>query len=213
MKVLILNTLSDEGRNLPGQRPNIDWDDLEAHPVTFTTDSEVGSKDILILNIYKERNFLVIGYIWIHFTDPLTYHLWHCQTTRETAMKQFPVDVPADSSKSWTISRTFNNLTISRNDTVVLDITFDDSCSKLNRSQHIAKIDSRLVPNEDGRIPSCDSLPDVAHLQIVSDRLPVYHGTKVSVQCEEGYTLQGDEELTCEGGDFTGTSACQSLGK
>ena len=69
--------------------------------------------------------------------------------------------------------------------------------------------DDDTASDEYRKLPTCDSLPDIAH-EIISDTLPVNQGTEVTVKCNAGFTLEGDDVIICnQGSEFTGSSSCQ----
>ena len=76
--------------------------------------------------------------------------------------------------------------------------------------QSIGKVTRHLVSDE------CANLPkSLQNLEITSHTLPVIYSTEVKVRCNHGYTLQGDDTLTCVRGEkfnFSNIPTCQ-IGK
>ena len=64
------------------------------------------------------------------------------------------------------------------------------------------------------RMPTCDSLPSIDNLELETGQLPVNQGTKITVKCTDGYSLEGDRVITCQQGNvFTGNPSCLEIGR
>jgi hypothetical protein len=188
--------------------------DLEAHPLQIKTDSKTGSGDFLTLILYNNdthdvTNYNDLGYFAIVFKDPFTYRIKHC-TTEQTL-----TTVPQKQNKIWTITKTSNTLIIECNGVKVIDLHFQNAdqtgyCVK-KWSQDVAKIafwnggdgDDDKASDKYRMAPkTCTSLPDIANLEIESSKLPVEQGTEITVKCNEGFRLEGNNILTCNHGNF-----------
>ena len=190
----------------------IDYD-LEAYPLQIKTDSLTGSGDMVDLIVYtKDAGSLNDwrGYIYIKFSDPISYRAYCTNWQHLTT-------APNEKEKIWTLTKTSTNLIIDCNGVKVIDLNFQIAGCATTWSKDVAKIafwgsgpTMDTASDKYRRASSCDSLPDVAHLEIISGTLPVYQGTEVTVKCNVGFTLEGDDVITCnQGSEFTGRSSCQ----
>ncbi|KAL5249499.1 hypothetical protein ACHWQZ_G018378 [Mnemiopsis leidyi] len=204
--------------------------DLEGRPLQIKTDSETGSKDYLSLVLHKADatkvdDYVEVGYIEIQFSTPLKYYVHHCYETKIWyELVAFPTTPPAEQNKIWTFTKSFTDLAIDCNGVRVLDLNFEEhsraECAT-KWSQDVAKIVFYSKSGEDNNdnasdmyrmIPTCHTLPEIAHLELLSGQLPVNQGTKVAVKCREGYSLEGDNLITCQQENvFTGNPSCHEI--
>ena len=176
--------------------------------------------DATDVNDYKE-----LGYIEIHFSSPQKYYVHFCYETLWQKVK-FPTPPPAEQNKIWTITKTFTDLAIDCNGVRVLDLNFKEysrsECAQ-KWSQDVAKIvffnDGKPADVDDNAsdmyrgMPTCDSLPSIANLELETGQLPVNQGTMINVKCTDGYILEGDNIITCQQGNvFTGNPSCLKIG-
>ena len=194
----------------------IDYD-LESYPLQIKTDSETGSGDMVDLCVYTKNAGSVndygdLGYIYIKFSNPISYTAYPCTNV------QHLTTAPNEKEKIWTLTKTSTNLMIDCNGVKVIDFNFRTAGCATTWSQDVAKIVfwsnggtfDDTASDEYRRASSCDSLPDVPHLEIISGTLPVNKGTEVTVKCNAGFTLEGDDVITCnQGSEFIGSSSCQ----
>ena len=171
-------------------------------------------------------DYVELGYIEIHFSSPLKYYVHFCYE-KKWEKAEFPTPPSADQNKIWTITKTFTDLAIDCNGVRVLDFNFEEyshsGCAE-KWSQDVAKIvffdDGDPADVDDNasdmyrRMPTCDSLPNTANLELeTGSQLPVNQGTKITVKCTDGYSLEGDRVITCQHGNvFTGNPSCLRIG-
>jgi hypothetical protein len=163
----------------------------------------------------KIENYSDLGYLYIKFSDPASYWVKHCQDWQDITT------LPSEQDKIWTITKTSANLIIDCNGVKVITINFKAAnfeCAP-KWSQDVAKIafwqggsSTDTASDEYRSAPkTCTSLPDIANLEIESGKLPVEQGTEITVKCNEGYKLQGNNVITCNHGTFfTGILSCSS---
>ena len=196
----------------------IDYD-LESYSLQIKTDSETGSGEMVDLCVYTKdagsvNDWRGIGYIYIKFSNPISYTAYPCTNG------QHLTTAPNEKQKIWTLTKTSTNLMIDCNGVKVFDLNFQSASCATAWSQDVAKIvfwsrgGLSLTDDtaSDGyrRASFCDSLPGVAHLEMISGTLPVYKGTEITVKCNVGFTLEGDDVITCnQGSEFIGSSSCQ----
>ena len=97
--------------------------DLEAHPLQIKTDSTVGSWDKVIAYLYT-ANDVMFGNIRLVFGATPTYRIGYCTSGSYTT---FPVEVPAEQNKIWTITKTVTAIKIECNDVEVLDYEYSEA--------------------------------------------------------------------------------------
>ena len=182
--------------------------DLEANPIQIKTDSVIGSGDYLTVVAYTADNndiddYIDLGFLNIIFSNPISYIVRYCSYS-----KQSLTTPPVGQDKVWTIAKTSTNLIIICNEVKVLDIEFESSSPECAQkwSKYAAKIafwdgghsdDDTASDGYRTAATTCDALPDLANLEMKSGVLPVNLGTEVTVKCSEGFTLEGDEIITC----------------
>ena len=123
---------------------NIVHYDLESYPIQIKTDSKIGSRDYIQLNVYSKINY--IGFINIQFHDPMTYQVMFC-----SGIKQFLTPPPEESEKIWTITKNSTNLKISCNKINVLNLNFsgnygNSSMCESNWSQEVSSHKDTFLP-------------------------------------------------------------------
>jgi len=96
--------------------------DLETTPLQIKTDSAVGSEEEISVRSYTADNEYS-GAIWLKFTDPPEYFIKRCFEISAS----FSVDLPAEQTKIWTITKTAITVKISCNEVEVLTYIFSDS--------------------------------------------------------------------------------------
>ena len=196
--------------------------DLESRPLQIQTDSVIGGEEYLTLIMYTEENddindYSDLGYFYIMFSNPITIHVAGCLS------KSFLNPFPIEPQKIWTITKSSTNLIIHCNEVKVFDLRFDADGPECDSkwSKDVAKIafwdnggggdDDTASDRYRSKPLSCDSLPDVPHLEIASGTLPVNQFTEVTVKCGVGFRLDGDDVITCDQGNhFIGSSTCLS---
>ena len=77
---------------------NIVHYDLESYPIQIKTDSKIGSRDYIQLDVYSKINY--IGFISIQFHDPMTYQVMFC-----FGINKFLTPPPEESETIWTITK------------------------------------------------------------------------------------------------------------
>ena len=193
----------------------IDYD-LESRPLQIQTDSVIGSEEYLTLVMYTEENddiysFKDLGYFYISFGNPITITVPSCSSNS----KSFLTPLPLEPQKIWTVTKSSTNLIIHCNEVKVFEfrIGADGPECGSKWSKDVAKIVFWGIDTASDRYRSnsltCDSLPDVPHLEMASGTLPVNQFTEVTVKCGVGFRLDGDDVITCDqGNNFIGSSTC-----
>jgi len=97
--------------------------DLETTPLQIKTDSADGNGEEISVWFYT-ADIEYNGVIWLKFSDPPVYHIGSCSVGYTNL---FPVDLPAEQTKIWTITETATTLKIECNEKEVLTYTFSDS--------------------------------------------------------------------------------------
>jgi len=98
----------------------IDYD-LEAHPLQIKTNSVVGSDEQVIVYLYPAAG-IYFGSIRLMFNNPPEYHILYC-----TSWTPFPVTLPVEQDKVWTITKTASALKVECNGEEVLNLVFSES--------------------------------------------------------------------------------------
>ena len=80
----------------------IDYD-LENSPLQIRTNSEVGSNEKVRMT-FLTAAYNSVGELWLTFGSPPQYTLTRC-----TGDINFPIDLPSETDKVWTISLTRNS--------------------------------------------------------------------------------------------------------
>ena len=120
--------------------------DLEKYPLRLKTDSEIGSNHHIDVIMYSDtatswQGYTDLGYVWIRFTEPMTYKIGSC-THDHVVFETQPV-LRAKLEDFWRITKTSTNLIVECNGVVVLDLSFAASpmgeC-KAKWSQEVVKI-------------------------------------------------------------------------
>lgn len=100
--------------------------DLESSDLIVTTDSIVGSNDLISVMIYDATSDTNIAAIRVKFgTSKITYHIEKC--TASSTYDQFTTQPPSDVNKTWKFSKKSNTLEIYCNDQKVLDFTYSSA--------------------------------------------------------------------------------------
>ena len=99
----------------------IDYD-LEEHPLQIKTDSAVGSDEEVWVQFYTAEWTWFSG-ISLSFSITPRYYIWYCTSSDTT----FPVDLPAELDKIWTITKTATALVIECNDVEVLNYLYSEA--------------------------------------------------------------------------------------
>lgn len=190
-----------------------------------------GSDEFIGLVVHKAEATKVddyddLGYIAIQFSSPLKYYVHYCYEGDLWKLKEFPTSPPTEQEKIWTITKTFTDLAIDCNGVRVLSLNFAQHSRSECAARWSQDVSQIVFYNKDGsdepdtasdmyrRIPYCNILPDIAHLVVESGELPVNQGTPVTVECRDGYSLEGDNVITCQNGNvFTGNPSCLKIGK
>ena len=99
----------------------------DTHNITVTTDSTVGSNEMVRVYFYDNDGYYA-GIVGIYFSTQIQYTLAGC-----TSYNIFPVTLPAETDKHWTI--TYNtaelSVVIDCNGVKVLNVLISDSvCTK-----------------------------------------------------------------------------------
>ena len=97
--------------------------DLETTPLQIKTDSAVGSEEQVGVAFSKADDDVYSGGISLKFTDPPEYFIKRCFEISAS----FSVDLPAEQTKIWTITKTAITVKISCNEVEVLTYIFSDS--------------------------------------------------------------------------------------
>ena len=100
--------------------------DIDKYPLQLKTDSAIGSGDDIDVIFYESSETDVtdwtnVGNVWIVFSDPMTYKVYHCMNI----LKTFNVAVPEEINKIWEIVKTASDLRIICNSIEVAKIKFD----------------------------------------------------------------------------------------
>ena len=88
--------------------------DLEATPLQIKTDTATGSKKWLAVMLQNEDG--VQRSVRVFFSNPIQYLIGSCG-----ALTKFPVDLPTEQEKIWTITRTEKGVKYECNGLEVLD--------------------------------------------------------------------------------------------
>ena len=100
--------------------------DFDKYPIQLKTNSAIGSGEAIDVVFYVSTETDVgdwtnVGNVWIKFSDPMTYRVYHCLTELTT----FNVPVPVEINKIWEIVKTAADLRIICNSVEVAKIEFD----------------------------------------------------------------------------------------
>ena len=108
---------------------NVKFDyDLEEHPLQIKTNSAVGSEDVVALYLYTAGGAYISNIRLVFYTTP-HYRIYRC-----TDYTTFPVDVPAEQDKIWTITKTATAIKIECNEVEVVNLysdSSDDECAEI----------------------------------------------------------------------------------
>jgi hypothetical protein len=99
--------------------------DLEAHPLQIKTDSVVGSGEVVIVKLYAaagSHGSFIAG-IKLLFNNPPKYYIYYCTSS----YTPFPVTLPVEQDKVWTITETANAMKVKCNGEEVLNYLFSES--------------------------------------------------------------------------------------
>ena len=101
--------------------------DLDRYPIQLRTDSEIGSGEAIDICFYTSTETDIfkwgdVGNIWIVFSDPMTYRVYH-YTDEFTTFGN--VSIPGARIRKWQIKKTAWKLQILCNDVKVIQIVFD----------------------------------------------------------------------------------------
>ena len=95
--------------------------DLQEHPLQIKTDSAVGSGEKVIVQLYTAEEVLISS-ILLNFSATPQHYISYC-----TSSSSFPVDLPEEQNKTWTITKTATALKIECNDAEVLNLVYSES--------------------------------------------------------------------------------------
>ena len=104
--------------------------DLENTPLQIKTDSEVGSNEEVYVWFYSVEGHLAGG-VSLYFSSPPQYYLHDCSKSRTN----FPTDLPSETDKVWTITKSKIQVIIYCNDKEVANVVMSDSyvmCSEIS---------------------------------------------------------------------------------
>ena len=102
---------------------NVEIDyDLETHPLQIKTDSAAGSDEQVYVWHYTAAGSY-IGGIRLEFSNPPEYYINYCINY----WTPFPVTLPVEQDKIWTITRTASALKVECNGVEVLNFLFSES--------------------------------------------------------------------------------------
>ena len=100
--------------------------DLDASDLIVTTDSVLGSNDMISVMIYDATSDTSIAAIRVKFeTSHVTYHVGKCTATG--TFDQFTTTPPSDVKKTWKFVKKTDTLEIYCNDQKVLDYTYSSA--------------------------------------------------------------------------------------
>ena len=120
---------------------------LEEHSLSITTDSTLGSDDLVGVRFSTSQGYYA-GALTLYFTSPPQYNIRACNT----GWTNFPTNLPPDSDKVWrvTLTRTSGiRLVVHCNEEEVLNIQISDStCDISYWSREVAKIKFRSGDTE-----------------------------------------------------------------
>jgi len=103
----------------------IDYD-LETHPLQIMTDTAVGSSEqVYIFFLTAAGSY--IGSIQLTFYNPPKYYILSCASS----WTPFPVTLPVEQDKVWTITKTASAIKIECNGEEVLNYLFSESADTL----------------------------------------------------------------------------------
>ena len=117
---------------------------LEEYSLNITTDSTIGSDDLVGVIFYTSQGNSAGG-LYLFFYSTPQYYIWYCSYNSNT---NFPINLPSDKDKVWrvTLTRTSGiRLVVHCNEEEVLnflisDSTCDDSNWSTYWSREVAKI-------------------------------------------------------------------------
>ena len=121
--------------------------DLKAHPLQIKTDSVVGSEEAVYVRPYTDYDYFC-GPIMLIFSNPPTYYIGNCNR-----YIPFPVTLPVEQAKVWTITQTDTALKVECNDVEVLNYSFSESAIAsclVAWSHHVKQIDFYYDTASDG---------------------------------------------------------------
>ena len=101
--------------------------DFDKYPIQLKTNSEIGSGETIDVCFYTSNEtdinkWNVVGNVWIVFSDPMTYRVYH-YTDELTTFGN--ISIPGARIKKWQIKKTAWKLQILCNDVKVIQIVFD----------------------------------------------------------------------------------------
>eukprot|EP00116_Pleurobrachia_bachei_P009434 sb/3469696/ len=102
----------------------IPWD-LEATPLQITTDSTLGSDEMIWVRMF-DKDGSISGYVKVDFSSTMQYWIGYCSTS----WTNLPVEPPLEVDKIWTITKTETALIIACNNVQVLNYLFADGLNK-----------------------------------------------------------------------------------
>ena len=105
--------------------------DLETEDLFITTDSILGSGQLIKIYVFDQTNEKNIAALWITFGENFTYHVGKC--TKADVSDTFPVSPPTAVNRIWKISESVSSLGISCNGMQILNYEFanghQDNCA------------------------------------------------------------------------------------
>ena len=96
--------------------------DLETTPLQIKTDSAAGSDDKVAV-LFSTADNEYSRAIWLKFSDPPVFTIGLCRSSYTS----FPVNLPAEQTKIWTITKTATTVKISCNEVDLVTYPFSDS--------------------------------------------------------------------------------------
>ncbi|XP_063693433.1 uncharacterized protein LOC134825211 isoform X2 [Bolinopsis microptera] len=196
--------------------------DLENSPLRIKTDSAIGSRHAVYFQTFSFDS-KQIGRISIHLATVPKYYIRFCRNSAE----EFPVSLPASDNddRVWKITKLSQpvRVIIHCDNTEILHLQLSDSiCSshKANWKNYWGKDIKRIKFISDtasdfflpAQVSECafSSEPTCTTSEkqctgfkatwtnmITTTMFPVIQGTELSLSCEQGYGLKGDDTVTC----------------
>ena len=96
--------------------------DLEEHPLQIKTNSAVGSGEAVYVKLYTAEE-VHISTIRLYFSATPQYYISYCISS----YTNYPVDLPAEQDKIWTITKTATALKIECNNVEVLNLVYSEA--------------------------------------------------------------------------------------
>ena len=118
--------------------------DLEENPLQIKTDSVVGSGELVLVVLYTDQEEYISD-IRLDLSSSATpkYKIQPC-----TPPTIFPVDLPVEQDKIWTITKTATALKIECNDVEVVDYLYSDSSDSRCVTRFSQDIEKIIFPSD-----------------------------------------------------------------